>query len=248
MPSSLKSELLRRLARTGLTEHELAFLERWLAEVRDPVWEELAAKWEDLYAKGRSELNLAQFVGGFYGWLIGAALRARRTAESARIGPTALRKQRIQQQKQERAKLAALAAKMDEVAAEYTSFALDAEPPGPLGEVSHLLDPHDALGWLKHYARKLRELSQLPIDPNLGLQISRQSGGRRKRRASRELGVFVRATVGYMHLMNDRPHYHAVASIANLAFPDADLVAEDVRSMCRPTQRARRLPTGALSK
>jgi hypothetical protein len=130
---------------------------------------------------------------------------------------------------------------MDEIA-EYIS---NQEPPYPDGAPTPLPEHLVVVCWLRREAQRLIKESEIPLDPNFDIGVSRQSGGKGKRRASREIGVFVRTMVGSMQEHCSRPWYDAVASLANCAFPDDDLVAEDVRSLCRPRRRAGRRRIGA---
>jgi hypothetical protein len=63
--------------------------------------------------------------------------------------------------------------------------------------------------------------------------VSRQRGGRGKRPHSRELGVFMKEMVNFMHRRCGNPRYDFVAKLSNVAFLDADVGAEDVRQSCR---------------
>jgi hypothetical protein len=80
--ANLKSAIEQWLAlATSLTKPERGFLERWLAESKDPLWKDFAEK---------SGGEFTHFVNGPFAILVGCALGALRTAERAKIGPTAL--------------------------------------------------------------------------------------------------------------------------------------------------------------
>jgi hypothetical protein len=111
-PSTLRSALNHYLKRPGLTEDDQAHLKRWLDEVADPVWEQLAAD-------TRRHGELPPLVEGPYSSFIDSALRARRFAESETVSPTLQRKRKQQRDQKERSDLLALANKMEEVVRHY---------------------------------------------------------------------------------------------------------------------------------
>jgi hypothetical protein len=73
----------------------------------------------------------------------------------------------------------------------------------------------------------------------IAVTVSRQR--RRNGKQTREIGLFVRIMVNVMHKLVGKPRYDFVAKLANVAFRNADLGAEEVRQNCR---RAR---TGTLA-
>ena len=250
---TLKSALNYYLKRSGLTEADRAHLARWREEVRDPVWEQLAA---DTRRYG----ELPAFVEGPYSIFIGAALRDRHFAESQTDTPAVQRKRKQQDEQQECSDLLALAEKIDDVVRHRQSCRKAQHPqrvPSPTGPLPDLPQEAEAkrcLEWLRREAHRLRQVAEkisagepewgrdrIPFIP---FRVSRQSGGKGKRAQSRELGVFMQAMVNRMYQWCGKPRYHAVSLITNIAFPDADVVAEDVRSACR-TARGR---SGALSQ
>ncbi len=205
-PTNLVEELrYRPLIRPSLSEADRAHLERWLKEVRDPVWGQLAAA-------TRRHGKLPAFVEGPYSYFIGSALRARHFAESETDPPAMRRKRKQQREQQERSDLIALADKMEEVVRHYQA------------------------------CRKAQHPQRVPSPSGIPLpvHVSRKSGGKGKRNQSREVGVFMREMVNCMYDWCGKPRYRVVAAITNIAFPDADVVAEDVRSACRPTTRTAR--------
>jgi hypothetical protein len=244
----MKSALLNRLGypKLGypkLTEADRAHIKRWLAEVDDPVWEQIAAD-----ADAHDEL--APFVDAPYSVFIGSALRLRHYVETKLDKPSLLKKRERQRSEQKFADWNSLANSMDEVVQRYRGFERNFPPPPPPAQrESELL-----LAWLAREAQKVRREAQRVLEPasdyfDLGpirVRVSRQSGGKRKRPYSRELGVFMQSTVNSMYRICGKPRYHAVATITNIAFPAAKVTADDVRSACRPTTRAgRRRKSGA---
>jgi hypothetical protein len=260
---TIQSALLYYLRRPGLTEADRAHLNRWLAEVMDPVWEQIAA---DIKRYG----ELPPLIEG-YPHFIGPALRARQSAESTIDSPSLLRKREQQRQQQERADLVALAVKMDEVVRDYRRFQTRSPRPPrpprpprsprppwetPSPEEVRWREAQRSLEWLEQEAQKVRPVADRPnAEPatwdwdRVRVHVSRQRGGRGRRSRSRELRLFMQRMVNFMYQACGKPRYHAVATITNIAFPDANAVAENVRSACRPTTRVgRRRTTGALRK
>jgi hypothetical protein len=70
--------------------------------------------------------------------------------------------------------------------------------------------------------------------------ISRQSGGKNKRRNSRKYNAFMFLMPDQMRDICGKPHYDAVATMTNIAFSGAMVTADDVRNACRSTTRRRR--------
>src|SRR5262245_56105707 len=109
---TLESALNNHLQRPGLTEADREHLNRWLNEVRDPVWERIAT---DTRRYG----ELPSIVDGPCSVFIGVALRARQFAEGKVISPTLQRKRDQKHEQQERSDLLALAKKMEDVVRHY---------------------------------------------------------------------------------------------------------------------------------
>jgi hypothetical protein len=243
---TLRSALNHYLQWPELAEADRAHLKRWLNEVSDPVWEQIAA---DTRRYG----ELPTFVEGPYSFFISSALRTRRSAESETDSPTLQRKRKQQREQQERLDLLALAEKMEEVVRHYQVCTKAhhpgrvPSPSGPLPDLPRAAEAKRSLEWLRGEAHRLRRLAEKQSvgEPNWGwdrnpIHVSRQSGGKGKRKRSRELGVFMQQMVNCMHGCCGKPHYDAVATITNIAFPDANVVGEHVRSACRPTTRSGR--------
>jgi hypothetical protein len=213
-------------------------------------------------ADSRKYGGLPDFVDGPHSYFIASALRARSLAERATDTPSLQRKREELREQQERANLLALAEKMGEVFRGYRNFQerYVAPSPPPRGQQHSSGSPRwpkaqPLLEWLEREAQELRQLAEkVSYDgardwDRIPVNVSRQSGGKGKRIRSREIGVFMQTMVSRMYEACGKPRHHAVATITNIAFPDAYVTAEDVRSACKPTTRAgRRRRTGAPSK
>ena len=230
----------------GRTEADREHLKRWGEHERDPVWEQIAA---DARRLGK----LPPIVDAPYSLFIGEALRARDFAESQTDTPAVKRKREQQREQQERSDLLALAEKMEDVVRHRRSCRKAQHPqrvPSPTGPLPDLPQEAEAklsLDWLTREAHRLRQVAEKVSagEPNwdwgpIPVRVSRQSGGKGKRNQSRKLGVFMQQMVNCMYRWCGKPHYHAVAMMTNIAFPDADVVAGNVRSACRPTTRTAR--------
>jgi hypothetical protein len=248
---TLKSALNYYLQRPRLSEADRVHLRRWLKEVRDPVWEQIAAD------AGRYGA-LPTFVEGPYSYLISSAVSARHFAESQTDTPAVQRKRKQQREEQDCSDLVALAHKMEEVVRHYEAcrkahlLRRVPSPSGPLPDLPRVAEAKQSLKWLGREAHRLRQLAEKVSagEPErdwerIPVRVSRQSGGKGKRAQSRELGVFMQEMVDCMHQFCGKPRYDAVATITNIAFPDADVVAEHVRSACR-TARGRKRCTQSM--
>ena len=244
---TLGSALRYYLQQHKLSEGDRAHLKRWLNEVDDPVWGQLAAD-------TRKYDQLPTFVEGPYSFFISSALRARRFAEGEVVSPALQRKRRQQREQQERSDLLTLANEMEGVVRHYQACRRAhhqqrvPSPSGvPLPPLPHELETKQALEWLERDAHRIRQLAERvsAAEPDWGegpipVHVSRQSGGKGKRKQSRGLGVFMQKMVNCMHKCCGKPRYDVVAKMANITFPDVDVVAEHVRSACRPTTRTAR--------
>ena len=227
----------------GRTEADREHLKRWAEHERDPVWERIAAD-------ARRYGELPPIVDAPYSLFIGAALRARQFAESQTDTPAVKRKREHQRGQQERSDLLKLAGKIDDFLRHYRACSEALQPvrvPSPKGPLTEELVAKLSLDWLEREAPRLRQLAEKVSarDPTwdwgpIPVRVSRQSGGKGKRNQSRKLGVFMQQMVNCMYRWCGKPHYHAVAMMTNIAFPDADVVAGNVRSACRPTTRTAR--------
>jgi hypothetical protein len=250
---TLRSALKYYLQRPELSEADRAHLKRWLNEVSDPVWEQIAA---DTRRYG----GLPTFVEGPYFYFIGSALRARQSAEGKTISPVLWRKRKQQREQQESSDLFALADKLEDVVRHRQACrkaqhpARVPSPSGPLPDLPQVAEAKRAVAWLGRETHRLRQLAERVSadEPDwdwgrVRNHVSRQSGGKGKRNHSRALGVFMRQMANCMYECCGKPRYRAVATITNIAFPDANVMAENVRSACRPTTRIARRRSGALS-
>src|SRR4051812_15619729 len=92
---TMKSALLDFYQRPNMPEADRAFLSRWLAEVKDPVWEQIAAD-AQAYAK------LPPFlIADPYTYFVHSGLIARLDAERMKESPSKRKKwmQQLQRQK-----------------------------------------------------------------------------------------------------------------------------------------------------
>ena len=139
--------------RPGLTEADRAHLKRWLKEVRDPMWEQLAA---DTRRYG----ELPPVVEGPYSIFISSALRARQFAESQTDSPAVQRKRKQQREQQERSDLLALAEKMEDVVRHRQSCRKAQHPQrvpsptGPLPDLPQEAEAKRSLEWLRREAQQ----------------------------------------------------------------------------------------------
>jgi hypothetical protein len=235
---SLRSSLLEQSRRQDLSQADRDHINRWLVEAKDPAWTKLA----EAILKANPGVLKDPYLS-----LIKGALSARQYAESQTSSPAIARRERQKRKVLVCSNLRLLAKKMEDVAEEYMHSEW---AQFQLSEVdSHLADtlpPEQsalALEWLRHRATDLllmagrlekREASDFYIS------VSRQGRGRRLGVRAGKIGTFVRRMVDWMVSWTQKPRHSAVAAVANIAFPGADLLAEDVRSFCRPTTRAAR--------
>jgi hypothetical protein len=213
--------------------------------------------WDQIAADARKYDELPPFVEGPYSYFIFSTLQARRYAESTKGGPGLEIVRQHKKQKEERDDLLSLAAKFDELVRHYQRFArrYRQEPPSPDGMPRPPSESQRLLEWLEREARVVRQMadrdtrdSDFDFD-RIPVRISRQSGGKGKRSRSRQVGVFAQKMVNCMYRACGEPRYQAVATMTNIAFPDACVVAEDVRWFCRAaTRKGRSGRTGALSQ
>jgi hypothetical protein len=237
---TLKSALNNYLGRPHLAEADREHLTRWLDEVRDTVWVEIAAD-----ANRCGELPLL-LVDGPYSFFISSALRARRLAERQRDTPAVQRRRKQQREQQERSDLLELADKMEEVVRDYGAckkahlMRRVPSPSCPLPDLPWEAEAKRSLEWLRRETHRLRQVAEKVAagepewDSGMGsVRISRQSGGKGKRAQSRELGVFMQEMVNCMKHCCGKPRYDAVAKMTNIAFLHANVLADHVRSACR---------------
>jgi hypothetical protein len=203
---TMKSALANRLGDPELSEVDRSHIKRWLAEADDPVWEQIAA---DAETYG----ELPPFVDGPYSSFIGTALRLRNYVETELDKPHLLRKRERERREQKFADLMALATMMDEIVRRYSER--DPGPPDPSGRPGEWELP---LEWLKKEAQRVRRRAgDLLMDADdwgstygpVRVNVSRQSGGKMKRRRSRELGVFMQEMVNLMYSACGKPRYQA---------------------------------------
>src|SRR5262245_16694391 len=246
---TFKSALNNCLQWPRLTDADREHLKRWAEHERDPVWERIAAD--------ANRYKLPSMVDAPYSLFINAALRARQFAEGKVVSPAVQRKRNQQREQQERSELLELANKGDDFLRHYQACSKTRSPvrvPSPDGPFPEELVAKLSLDWLKREAHRLRQLADKVSthDPTwdggpIRVRVSRQSGGKGKRNQSRSLGVFMQRMANCMHELCGKPRHDVVATITNIAFPNANVTSEDVRSACRPTTRVGRRRSGALS-
>ncbi len=213
-----------------------AFLERWIAQANDPVFEKLGVK---ALARGEfdGELEL------FYRVVIAQARKARWTAQDVKSGVD-LTEQREQKERDE---LLKLADKADDLAkfcrgTGRADLASLMSPQVRLGGLlkQHGMMPLEQLAELHEREAKILRQFVLQNPPRIPTRISRE-------RRVREHVAFMYQMVQAMRELSGDPHYDAVADLTNIAYPNAKVTAENVRSACRPTKRSVRYKTsGAL--
>ena len=257
MAPSLWSALTYRLKQPGLTKDDRAHIKRWFVEADRRVWKQLAA---DVRRYG----ELPAVVEGPYSIFISSALRARRFAESQTNTPAVERKRKQQRAQQDHLDLLALAEKMDEVVRHRQSCRKAQHPQrvpsptGPLPDLPQEAEAKRSLEWLGREASRLRRLAEKEAsrlrrlaqaksagEPNwdwgpIPVRVSRQSGGKGKHTQSRKLGLFMQAMVSCMLEWCGQPRDGTVAAMTNIAFPDANVVGENVRSARKAMTRTAR--------
>jgi hypothetical protein len=229
----------------GLRAADRAHLKRWIedASVDDPVWDRIVAK-----APGETHRTII-----FY------ALETRRIAEAAKFGDDPI----LREGQERRAKLLTLAEKADDLARyyqeaeNYSGIAMFFQrflvlPVLPEQEaVPRVEPPYLRVQQLRElHEREAQLLRQLAgRKPRPTTRISRQSGGKNKRDRSREYVAFMYLVVDHMREMSAKPHYGAVATMTNIAFPKADVTTDEVRAACRHrTKFGRHRKIGTLSQ
>ena len=187
--------------------------------------------WEQIAADIRRYGELGPFFEGPYSVFIGAALRARRVAESQTDTPAVERKRKQQRVQQDHLDLLALAEKMD-VVVQHRQSCKKAQhlqripsPTGPLPDLREEAEAKQALEWLGREAQRLRQLAKNEFagEPNwdwgpITVRASRQSGGKGKRAHSREQGVFMQRMVNWMYQYCGKPRCDAVSLSTTLHF------------------------------
>jgi hypothetical protein len=249
---ALNAALMAALKNTRFDD--LAFVKRWIDQADDPVIEGLGVAIAERGDIGR-DLEV------IYRVVIAAMRQARQTAEEVKTG----RDPTVDASEKDRAKALELAKKADDLA----TFFRDSGVSGKLDlaslllpvfgkpNLASLLGPRaelavvfgqDGMMSLQQLAKlHEREASLLrrfasKEAPRTRTRISRQRRGR-------EQVAFMHLAVRDMRELCGAPQYDAVAVIANIAFPNTIVTAENVRAACRPTTRSgRRLKaTGTLN-
>jgi hypothetical protein len=188
----------------------VAHIERWLSSADDPVWHEIVTEaLSDLAYTPPQDLIAAN-----YGWIIHTGLIGKQAAErAATTGKDPL----YEMDRTHHAHVLKLAESAEYLATEYVQ-----RPDMRSRNLALLLEKE---------AVCFRELAA-KVKPKSRIRISRQSGGK-KRVRFRVYGAFMSFIINTMRQALGRPHYKAVVTMTNIAFPEADVTEDDVRSVWR---------------
>jgi hypothetical protein len=193
---------------------------RWTADhyPGDPIWERLAA--------AASERGLLP-LDGVYESIIREALYMRGRAEGIRSGIDFVLRER-QQQYQRHLDLAQKA----EDLAEYYKWARSYS--GIADFFTRFLQPVSDLEALhRKQAELLRQRAGRPPKPSVWVSRQDKSKGRK---GLRKINAFIDLANGFIQdWISDKPDHEAIAVLTEIAFPDYDVSAEDVRLALRPT-------------
>jgi hypothetical protein len=229
MSSTFKAALANYLKSKHLVAADRAHLERWASDdwINDPIWEKITL---DARKRDSGDPEAVPIKIMFF------AIQARQTAEAVKGGEDPVRSG----MQERRAKLLALADKAQGLADYYGR--------GHPFEVQEFYEKHMMpLTTMKDLMQREADFLRLRAgeEPEPTTRVSRQKRGQ-KRAHSREYVAFMYAMVGLMREMCGKPHYAAVAHMTNIAYPDAVVDIDDVRSAVKPTtRRGRRRKGGA---
>jgi hypothetical protein len=217
-----------------------AFISGWISEADDPAFGRLVA---DIIEQGGVGDDLHQTCA----IVISLVRNTLRTAKELKRGVdwTAQRTQG------EIAELQQLAQKADDLA----NFCRGSGK----RDLASLMSPQVRLGPLikqngmmpLHRLADIHALEAHVFRQFVSKEAERDQVRRRRYRISRERHIrdriaFMNLMAACFHELGGKPHYDAITAITNIAFPDADVTAENVRAACRPTTRqGRRRNTGA---
>ena len=199
------------------------FLQTWIDDYADdPAWEELIAA-ANRFQKSDAFDHL---------YLIWYALRAWRLAEDASSGVDPLYSERHKRHQE----LLDLAMSADALAefwreAQARAAVLWSPPfPVPFGLVLQFQETN------QDQAERLRQMAGTPppVTP-----ISRQTRSKTRDR-TRELRLFMQAMIAFMREACGKPCNELVATLANIAFPQADVSVDHARAARQLTTRAGR--------
>jgi len=232
MEVDVKEALLWCRQHPSLTEDDRAHIDRWMAEARDPVWQKIVAAIE-------TADRLPPIQGGFFCFVVFSSLRCRRYAEEAVYETKAMKKEReLEAQKRREGRLA-LASDIEDIVRRVRAHRRKWEAP-PISATWRETEAQQALAWLEQQSRIIRRSAESSSDFSDNFvpeTVSRQTGGVEKRPHSRQLGVFMKKMVNCMHQSTGNPRYEFVAKLTNVAFPNADFGAAEVRQRCRRRTR-----------
>jgi hypothetical protein len=237
----LKAALRAALKKAPPDDH--AFVTRWISEADDPAFERLVT---DIIEQGEigEDLHLTCAI------VISLARHTLRTAKELKQGVDWI----AQHTQGEIAELQQLAQKADDLA----NFCRGSGK----RDLASLMSPQVRLGPLikQNGMMPLHHLADLhALEAHVFRQFAAKEAERDQVRRSRyriSRGRHIRDRSAFMRLMAatwrelcGKPHYDAIAAIANIAFPSANVTSEHVRAACKPTTRqGRRRKTGTLGQ
>jgi hypothetical protein len=245
MSVDVKGALLSCREKGTLTKSDEAHIERWLAAQKDLVWQKIV---DEIDAAG----EIPPIKGGTIYFVVWSALRARKAAETAEFEGLEVKKRKRLQFEMKRKELQKAATDIENVIAFLRNCEFFKYPPSARGvETERKKGLRETCAWLEDAAKKLRNIataahkeprSAYGLEGFVPVVVSRQT--RRKGSRTREIGVFMKTMVNFMYSWIGKPRYEFVAKLTNVAFPSADIGAEEVRQNCR---RAR-TGTGTLTR
>jgi hypothetical protein len=222
---SFKEALRIVLKDRDMTAADREHIARWLADgyADDPIWEKLAAP-----ARSR---NLSP-PDSIHENIIRESLYNRSYAESVKSGIDFELRERQRQHKRDLD-----LAQGAENLADYYKWAADY--PGIADFFIRFLKPVGDLEALhRREAVLLRQRAGRP--PVSAARISRQDR-RGHRKGLRKVIAFIDLTAAFMGAwISEKPDYEAIALLAEIAFPDHEIDADDVRKAMNPTTRSGR--------
>jgi hypothetical protein len=232
MSVDVKDALLLYQKREALTEGDRAHISRWIAAAKNPVWQRIICEIE---LAG----ELPPLIGGTFGFVVSKALRARNFAETAKFESKQLEKRRRQQTLARQQELLTFASEIDSIVTKlHESGFLAPQPPGTrqVAFINTCAFLRDRAQLLRDRAAKIHDDRSSGFDGNDAIRVVVSRQGGRKGRQTREIGVFVKMMANCMCKLIGAPRYGFVASLANVAFRNANLDAEEVRQNCRRAQ------------
>jgi hypothetical protein len=221
-----------------------AFIKRWIDQADDLVFERLGVATAERGEIGR-DLEV------IYRLVIASMRQARQIAKDVKAG----RDSTVDASAKDRAKALELAQNADDLAAFYRDSGVSGKldlaslllPVSGRPNLASLLGPRAELAvvFLQNGMMSLQQLADLhEREASLLRRFASKEAPRlvrisRQKRA-REHVAFMQLAVRDMRELCGAAQYDAVAAVTNIAFPEANATAENVRSACRPTTRSGR--------